>query len=206
MRLARERLPGKNECFGVAAAVGGARWPGHFVRMDIWDTALTRIDGSHTILGEWRGQVLLIVNVASQCGYTPQYAGLESLWRRFREHGFAILGFPCDQFANQEPGSDAEIAAYCSATWDVTFPMFAKTDVNGARTHPLYQRLKGAAPGVLGTESIKWNFTKFLVGRDGGVLARYAPTELPDELAPAIMRAIDVPPSNVMSDSAVHSR
>jgi glutathione peroxidase len=159
--------------------------------MPIWETALTRLDGSTTTLGEWHGQVLLVVNVASQCGFTPQYQGLEGLWRRHRDRGFAVLGFPCDQFGGQEPGSDAEIGAFCSSTYDVTFPMFAKTEVNGPRTHALYHRMKGAAPGVLGSESIKWNFTKFLVARDGHVISRFAPTELPESIEPQIMRALE---------------
>jgi glutathione peroxidase len=146
------------------------------------DFRLTTIDGRETALAEWGGQVLLIVNVASQCGFTPQYEGLEALWRRHRGRGFAVLGFPCDQFGHQEPGSEAEIAHFCSTTWDVTFPMFAKVEVNGPGTHPLWAHLKQARPGLLGSEAIKWNFTKFLVGRDGKVLERYAPTDTPEQI------------------------
>ena len=150
----------------------------------------TGIDGRSTALGEWRGQVLLIVNVASRCGFTPQYAGLERLWRRYRERGFAVLGFPCDQFGHQEPGDEQEIREFCSLHYDVTFPMFAKVDVNGAGAHPLWSWLKQEKAGVLGTEAIKWNFTKFLVGRDGRVIARYAPNTEPDAIAADIEAAL----------------
>ena len=150
--------------------------------MTIDDIGLTTIEGRATTLGEWRGQVRLIVNVASQCGYTPQYEGLEALWRRHREDGLAVLGFPCDQFGNQEPGTEEEIRSFCSRTYDVTFPLFAKVEVNGPGAHPLWVHLKAARPGLLGTESIKWNFTKFLVARDGAVLARYGSTDLPEEI------------------------
>ncbi|HEX5580361.1 MAG TPA: glutathione peroxidase [Gemmatimonadaceae bacterium] len=144
---------------------------------------VTTIEGEETTLAAWRGRVLLIVNVASECGFTPQYAGLEALWRAHRERGLTVLGFPCDQFGGQEPGDEAEIRAFCSRTYDVTFPMFAKVKVNGRDAHPLFRHLKSARPGALGTEAIKWNFTKFLVGRDGAVLARYAPTDTPEEIA-----------------------
>jgi glutathione peroxidase len=126
------------------------------------------------------------VNVASKCGYTPQYEGLEAIYRRFRARGFSILGFPCDQFGHQEPGSAEEIVEFCRLNYDVTFPLFAKTDVNGARTHPLYRALKREKRGVLGTSAIKWNFTKFLVDRDGAVRARFAPTVTPEALAPKV--------------------
>lgn len=149
------------------------------------------IDGDPRALDAWRGQVLLIVNVASRCGYTPQYAGLEALWRRYRDRGFAVLGFPCDQFGHQEPGDEAEIRAFCSLHYDVTFPMFAKVDVNGVDAHPLWTRLKRERPGVLGTEAIKWNFTKFLVGRDGQVLRRYGPADSPESIADDIEAALD---------------
>jgi len=124
----------------------------------------------------------LIVNVASQCGFTSQYAGLEALYRKFRERGFTVLGFPCDQFGHQEPGNEAQIKEFCSLTYDVSFPLFAKIEVNGPNTHPLYQYLKNARPGVLGSEAIKWNFTKFLVDKDGAVLDRYAPTNRPENI------------------------
>lgn len=148
------------------------------------------IDGEARSFDAFRGQVLLIVNVASQCGYTPQYAGLERLWRAHRERGFAVLGFPCDQFGHQEPGDEAQIREFCSLEYDVTFPMFAKIDVNGADAHPLWRWLKREQPGVLGTEAIKWNFTKFLVGRDGRVLRRYAPADKPESIAADIEAAL----------------
>jgi glutathione peroxidase len=154
--------------------------------MSLHEITARRLDGTDRDLGEFRGQVLLIVNVASRCGFTPQYAGLETLYRSYRERGFAVLGFPCNQFGAQEPGDAAAIGAFCSTTFDVTFPMFAKVEVNGANAHPLFVFLKQAKPGVLGTESIKWNFTKFLVDREGTVVARYAPKDEPAKLAAAI--------------------
>ena len=146
------------------------------------DTALTTIDGKTETLGDFDGKALLIVNVASKCGFTPQYQGLEALHKRFRDRGFAVLGFPCDQFGHQEPGDEKEIASFCSLTYDVSFPMFAKVEVNGANAHPLYKALKKAAPGLLGTEGIKWNFTKFLLDRNHNVVRRYAPTDKPENL------------------------
>jgi glutathione peroxidase len=151
-------------------------------RGPIYSVPVTTIDGSETTLAPYHGQVLLIVNVASKCGYTPQYTGLESLYRRYKDRGFAVLGFPCDQFGNQEPGTEAEISQFCSLTYDVTFPMFAKIDVNGPDEHPLYAVLKSGARGVLGTTAIKWNFTKFLVGRDGTVLARFGSRDTPEDI------------------------
>lgn len=148
------------------------------------------IDGQPRALDAFRGQVLLVVNVASQCGYTPQYTGLEQLWRTYRDRGFTVLGFPCDQFGHQEPGDEAEIRAFCSLHYDVTFPMFAKVDVNGADAHPLWAWLKREQPGVLGTEAIKWNFTKFLIGRDGQVLRRYGPADTPESIAADIEAAL----------------
>jgi len=145
-----------------------------------------RLDGTESDLGEFSNQVLLIVNVASRCGFTPQYAGLEKLYLKYRAQAFTVLGFPCNQFGSQEPGSEAQIGAFCSTTYNVTFPMFARIEVNGADTHPLYQWLKRAKPGVLGTERIKWNFTKFLVDREGRVVARYAPKDTPESLADEI--------------------
>ena len=139
--------------------------------------------GGTAPLAEHQGKVLLIVNVASKCGFTPQYAGLEALHRRFRDRGFEVLGFPCNQFGAQEPGDAAEIANFCSTRYDVTFPVFAKIEVNGPRADPLYAFLKKSAPGLMGSTSIKWNFTKFLVGRDGRVVKRYAPTTKPEDLA-----------------------
>lgn len=146
----------------------------------------TGIDGAIVPMEQFRGQVLLIVNVASACGFTPQYAGLEALYRRYRDRGFSVLGFPCNQFGAQESGSESEIAAFCSTTYDVTFPMFAKVEVNGEHAHPLFRLLKQARKGVLGTEAIKWNFTKFLVARDGSVLERFGPSDTPEKIEPAI--------------------
>ena len=150
--------------------------------MDIYDIPINTLDGTPTSLAPWSGQVLLIVNVASQCGFTPQYEGLEAMHRRLAPQGFAVLGFPCNQFGEQEPGDAAEIARFCSLTYDVTFPMFAKIDVNGPTAHPLYQHLKSAKRGLLGTGAIKWNFTKFLIDRDGEVVKRYAPTDTPEAI------------------------
>jgi glutathione peroxidase len=158
----------------------------------IHDIPLTRLDGSATTLDEWRGQVLLIVNVASQCGLTPQYVGLEALHRRFAARGFSVLGFPCNQFGGQEPGEAQDIAQFCSLTYDVTFPLFAKVDVNGEQAHALWKHLKGERPGLLGTEAIKWNFTKFLVDRGGNVVKRYAPTDEPDGIAKDVERYLDI--------------
>jgi glutathione peroxidase len=150
--------------------------------MALYDHTVQRIDGTPLSMGEYRGQTLLVVNVASQCGFTPQYSGLEALYLKYKDRGFAVLGFPCNQFGGQEPGSEAEIAAFCSRSYDVTFPLFAKIDVNGAAAHPLFEFLKAEQPGALGTKAIKWNFTKFLVGPDGAVLKRYAPATAPAEI------------------------
>ena len=154
------------------------------------DIPLTTIDGRPAALGDFVGQALLIVNVASQCGFTPQYAGLEALHRRFRDRGFAVLGFPCDQFGHQEPGDESAIMKFCADNYDVTFPMFAKTHVNGEDAHPLYKALKREAPGLLGTQAIKWNFTKFLVDRQRRVVRRYAPADKPEKLVAAIEAAL----------------
>jgi len=151
---------------------------------------LETIDGKAAALSDFAGQTLLIANVASRCGFTPQYAGLEALYRRFRERGFAVLGFPCDQFGHQEPGDEAEIRKFCADKYDVTFPMFAKVEVNGLNAHPLFKALKQAAPGLLGTQAIKWNFTKFLVDGKGRVLRRYAPSDKPETLAQDIEAAL----------------
>ncbi len=148
----------------------------------ITDITVRQADGAMTDLTAWRGQVLLIVNTASRCGFTPQYEGLEALHRRFAGRGFAVLAFPCNQFGAQEPSDAAEIARFCSLTYDVTFPMFAKVDVNGAGAAPLFQRLKTDAPGLLGSKAIKWNFTKFLVDRAGRAVRRYAPTTRPEAI------------------------
>ena len=147
-----------------------------------YDFAAKTIDGAETSLADYRGKPLLVVNVASRCGFTPQYAGLETLYRKFHPQGLEVLGFPCDQFGHQEPGDESEIKTFCSTQYDVTFPMFAKIEVNGANAHPLYQWLKGEKAGILGTEAIKWNFTKFLVDRSGRVVRRYAPTDTPAKI------------------------
>ena len=155
-----------------------------------YSTPVTRIAGSDSALSEFRGQVLLVVNTASACGYTPQYTALQDLYQRFVPHGFSVLGFPCNQFGAQEPGNHGEIASFCEQNYGVTFPLFAKIDVNGAAAHALFQQLKTARPGVLGTSDIKWNFTKFLVACNGEVLARYSPQKAPEQLAPAIQEAL----------------
>lgn len=154
--------------------------------MSLYDIEAKTIDGATERLDRYRGQVLLIVNVASQCGFTPQYTGLEALHRRYQTRGFSVLGFPCNQFGQQEPGDETEIKTFCSTRYDVSFPLFAKVEVNGAHTHPLYQLLKSEKPGLLGSEAIKWNFTKFLVDRAGNVVARYAPNDTPEKIAPDI--------------------
>ncbi len=148
----------------------------------LYDFSAKDIDGRERSLQEFAGQAVLVVNVASKCGFTPQYQGLEALWRKHRDRGFAVLGFPCDQFGHQEPGDEAEIKQFCSLNYDVTFPLFAKIDVNGERTHPLYLWLKGEKAGVFGTEAIKWNFTKFLVDRSGQVVKRFAPNDTPEKI------------------------
>ncbi len=153
---------------------------------DLNDIDLRTIDGQPRKFGDYADKVRLVVNVASKCGFTPQYKGLETLYRSYRDKGFVVLGFPCDQFGHQEPGDEAEIRSFCSTSYDVTFPMFAKIDVNGAQTHPLYQHLKHEASGLLGTEAVKWNFTKFLVDRQGRAVKRFAPNDSPESLAPAI--------------------
>lgn len=154
------------------------------------DIALKTIDGNAAALSDFAGRALLIVNVASRCGFTPQYAGLEALHRCFREHGFAVLGFPCDQFGHQEPGDESAIGTFCKDKYDVTFPMFAKTEVNGLNAHPLFKALKQEAPGLFGTRAIKWNFTKFLVDREHRIVRRYAPYDKPETLAEDIHTAL----------------
>ena len=149
----------------------------------IYDIAVDDIHGNRKKLDQYEGKVLLIVNVASECGFTPQYKGLEALYERLRARGFEILGFPCNQFGAQEPGSEAEIAQFCERNYGVTFPLFAKIEVNGAAAAPLYQYLKKAKPGLLGSGAIKWNFTKFLVDRKGNVVERYAPNAEPEAIA-----------------------
>jgi glutathione peroxidase len=154
-----------------------------------FDFSATDIDGQPRDLSAYKGKVLLIVNVASKCGFTPQYTGLEKLWKDYQDRGLVVLGFPCDQFGHQEPGDEAEIKNFCSLTYDVDFPLFAKIDVNGKNTHPLYKWMKDEKKGLLGG-TIKWNFTKFLVGRDGKVLKRYAPTDTPESLSKDIEAAL----------------
>jgi glutathione peroxidase len=151
--------------------------------VSILDHAARTIDGVDQPLDAYAGKVLLIVNVASQCGFTPQYEGLEALWRKYGERGLVVLGFPCNQFGHQEPGNEAEIRTFCSTKYDVTFPLFAKVEVNGANAHPLFRTLKSAAPGLLGSEAIKWNFTKFLVDRRGKVVKRYGSMDTPAAIA-----------------------
>jgi glutathione peroxidase len=158
--------------------------------MSVYDFSARTIDGQEQSLSAYRGHPLLVVNVASKCGFTPQYAGLEALYRQYRERGFLVLGFPCDQFGHQEPGDEAEIKSFCSLTYDVSFPLFAKITVNGTDAHPLYRFLKEARPGILGSEAIKWNFTKFLIGKDGEPLKRYAPSDKPESLATDVETAL----------------
>lgn len=149
---------------------------------NVYDFSAKTLDGKSVPLDAWRGKALLIVNTASKCGFTPQYEGLETLHRDLADRGFEVLGFPCNQFGAQEPGDAEEIKNFCSLRYDVTFPMFAKVDVNGAEAHPLFNFLKAARPGLLGSQTIKWNFTKFLIDRDGNPVARYAPQEKPEAL------------------------
>ncbi len=156
----------------------------------ITEIAVTRAGGEQTTLAEHAGEVLLIVNTASKCGFTPQYAGLEELYRKYKDRGFSVLAFPCNQFGAQEPGDAAEIANFCSLTYDVTFPVYAKVDVNGENAAPLFEALKKAAPGVLGSKGIKWNFTKFLIDRSGQKVERFAPTTSPDAIGPEIEKLL----------------
>jgi glutathione peroxidase len=149
----------------------------------VHDFSVKDIHGKTVTLDRYKGKVLLIVNTASKCGYTPQYKGLETLWQKYRAQGLEVLGFPCNQFGAQEPGTEDEIASFCEVNYGVTFPLFAKVDVNGDGAAPLYRHLKAAKPGLLGTEAIKWNFTKFLVDRKGAVVARFAPNDEPAALA-----------------------
>jgi len=150
--------------------------------MSIYDFTALDIQGSERALSDYQGKVLLVVNTASKCGFTPQYEGLEKVYEELHDDGFEILGFPCNQFGQQEKGSDSEIAGFCLKNYGVSFPMFAKIDVNGEQAHPLYSYLKKASPGILGSKGIKWNFTKFLVGKDGQVVKRFAPTAKPEAI------------------------
>lgn len=150
--------------------------------MSFYDFSAKTIDGQDAPLTDYQDKVILVVNTASKCGFTPQYEGLEALYRKYKDRGLVILGFPCDQFGHQEPGDEDEIKNFCSLTYDVTFPMFAKVEVNGDNAHPLYKHLKQEQPGLLGSKGIKWNFTKFLIDKSGEVVKRYAPTDKPAAL------------------------
>ncbi len=156
----------------------------------IYDIEVETIDGQKKKLQDYKGKALLVVNVASKCGFTPQYDGLQKLYKQYGEHGFEILAFPCNQFASQEPGEAQEIKKFCSLTYDVTFPLFAKVDVNGKSAHPLFKFLKNEAPGVLGTKAIKWNFTKFLIDKNGNVVKRFSPRDEPEKLADDIIEIL----------------
>ncbi|MFP5465686.1 MAG: glutathione peroxidase [Gammaproteobacteria bacterium] len=156
----------------------------------IYDVEAKQLNGEPVTLDQFKGKALLIVNTASKCGFTPQYQALEAVYRKFKDRGLQILGFPCNQFGKQEPGDAQEIANFCSTRYEVSFPMFEKIEVNGDGAHPLYRLLKSAAPGVLGSEAIKWNFTKFLVGRDGKVIKRYAPATKPEKIEQDIEAAL----------------
>ncbi len=156
----------------------------------VYDFEAQKIDGTPVALSQFKGQAMLIVNTASACGFTPQFAGLETLHKAYADKGLAVLGFPCNQFGAQDSGSNTQIAEFCQLNYGVSFPMMAKIEVNGAQAHPLYQWLSAEAPGLLGTKAIKWNFTKFLVGKDGQVIKRYAPTDAPASLAKDIEAAL----------------
>jgi len=158
--------------------------------MSVYEFSATSLAGERVSLEKWRGHVLLIVNTASQCGFTPQYAGLQRLYEQFEPHGLTVLGFPCNQFGAQEPGTEAEIAVFCRENFGPTFPIFAKISVNGPKAHPLYRYLTRSKRGLLGIPSIKWNFTKFLVGRDGKPVARYAPQTKPEDLEKPIRKLL----------------
>ena len=156
----------------------------------VYEFSATTIDGKPRSLSDYRGKVLLVVNTASKCGFTPQYKGLEAIFRQFKDRGFAVLGFPCNQFGEQEPGEDASIAEFCERNFGVSFPLFAKVDVNGDDAHPLFKHLTSEKKGLLGSSAIKWNFTKFLIGKDGSVIERYAPTTAPEDLIKDIEKAL----------------
>lgn len=160
------------------------------VSENIYSYKVKAHDGSEVLLEQYRGKVLLIVNVASKCGFTPQYKGLEDLYLKYKQQGLIILGFPCNQFGGQEPGSETEIQQFCKLNYGVTFPVYAKVHVNGGQTEPVYQWLKKSAPGFLGTEAVKWNFTKFLVNKEGHVVKRFAPTDEPQKIDADIQKII----------------
>lgn len=156
----------------------------------IYDFSATSLSGQPVELSSFKGKVLLIVNTASACGFTPQYAGLEKIYAQFKEQGFVVLGFPCNQFGSQEPGSAPEIGAFCEKNYGVNFPLFEKINVNGNNAHPLYQFLKSQAPGIMGSEAIKWNFTKFLIKKDGAIYNRYAPLTKPEDIVADIQQLL----------------
>ena len=156
----------------------------------VYDFSGKTITGEDKPIDAYRGQVLLIVNTASKCGFTPQFKGLEAMYEKYKDKGLMVLGFPCNQFLNQDPGSDAEISEFCELNYGVTFPMFAKIDVNGENAHPLFRHLSAAAPGLLGSKAVKWNFTKFLVDRKGNVINRYAPATKPEDIASDIEKLL----------------
>lgn len=156
----------------------------------VYDFEAKTIDGKTVSLGDYKGKALLIVNVASKCGFTPQYEGLEELQKKYADKGFAVLGFPCNQFGSQEPGAEAEIQNFCTMNFGVSFPMFSKVEVNGNEAHPLYEYLKESLPGVLGTKAVKWNFTKFLVDKSGKPVKRYAPQDKPNDIAADIEKIL----------------
>lgn len=156
----------------------------------IYDYSVKDASGKMIDMAQYQGKVVLVVNVASKCGFTPQYKGLEEIYREFKDRGLVILGFPCNQFGAQEPGNESEIQQFCSLTYDVSFPIMAKVEVNGSNTAPIYDHLKSAAPGLLGTETIKWNFTKFLIGKDGKVIKRFAPNTEPKDMIDDIKKAL----------------
>jgi glutathione peroxidase len=158
--------------------------------MSLYELSVKDARGQVVPLSNYRGKVLLVVNTASACGFTPQYEGLQALYEKYQTRGFVVLGFPCNQFGAQEPGTDAEIQDFCTGRFSVTFPVFAKVEVNGTGAHPLYVWLKKQAPGILGTEAIKWNFTKFLVSVEGRVLKRFAPNDSPESIAPEIEKLL----------------
>ncbi len=148
----------------------------------VYDFSARTIDGDDKSLSDYQGKAMLVVNTASKCGFTPQYAGLETLWKKYQDQGLVVLGFPCDQFGHQEPGNEEEIKSFCSLSYDVSFPMYAKVDVNGENAHPLWKFLKAEKSGLLGISAIKWNFSKFLVDKHGNVVKRYAPTDTPEKI------------------------
>ncbi len=156
----------------------------------VYDFSAKTITGQDKPIADFKGQVLLVVNTASKCGFTPQFKGLEALYEKYKDKGLMVLGFPCNQFLNQDPGTDGEISEFCELNYGVTFPMFAKIDVNGAEAHPLFKHLTSAAPGLLGSTAVKWNFTKFLVDRNGKVVSRYAPATKPEDIAADIEKLL----------------